>query len=313
MTRAARWTVGVLAGVAGLVGLLALAVELPPELGVEPPEGFNTPQGAVLYGTLPPELSESSGVAVSRNQPGVIWTHNDSGNDQILFAIDSTGRVLGRFEVDGVRLRDWEDLAIGRCPEGAHSQVDASCLYLSDTGDNMRRRSEGRIHVVVEPIVDGEEEIVQVVRTIRVTYGQPYDVEALAVDTAGNLFLANKGPGEPVKLMRVPAAGLAMTDQAVMVEEVAELDVVPMRFLGRLVTGAAISADGARLVVRTYIELLFYRFGPDGMPISEGPPCFLGLLEPQGEAVDFLNEQTVLVTSEALAGRPGTIYGITCH
>jgi hypothetical protein len=39
-------------------------------------------------GTLPDELAESSGVAVSRTQPGVLWSHNDSGDGPTLYAID---------------------------------------------------------------------------------------------------------------------------------------------------------------------------------------------------------------------------------
>ena len=35
---------------------------------------------------LPDELSESSGLAVSRAQPGVLWSHNDSGDGPNVYA-----------------------------------------------------------------------------------------------------------------------------------------------------------------------------------------------------------------------------------
>lgn len=318
MTRATRWTVGAFVFVLGFAGLIAVGLEWPEELGIEPPEGFSSPRDAVLYGTLPDELSESSGVAVSRSQPGVLWTHNDSGNRQILFAIDSTGRILGRFAVEGARLRDWEDIALGPCLslETRDRNPSPGCLYLADTGDNMRRRDEVRVYVVSEPNVAAAgrtpaEGTVQVDSLIRISYGDGrYNVEALAVDGGGNVYLINKGPGIAVKVMRIRRT--EMTGQPVTPEVMTELDVTPMRFLGRLVTGAAITPDGSRMVVRTYIELLFYRFDQAGIPLADGPPCFLGLLEPQGEAVDFLTDETVVTTSEALAGRPGTIYGVTC-
>src|SRR5690606_1795107 len=45
---------------------------------------------------LPPELEEASGLAASRRHAGVLWMHNDSGGEPEVFAVDSTGAVLGR-------------------------------------------------------------------------------------------------------------------------------------------------------------------------------------------------------------------------
>ena len=40
-------------------------------------------------GEVPDELTESSGLAVSRTQPGVLWSHNDSGDGPNLYAMRS--------------------------------------------------------------------------------------------------------------------------------------------------------------------------------------------------------------------------------
>ncbi len=91
------------------------------------------------------------------------------------------------------------------------------------------------------------------------------------------------------------------------------LDTLPPRALGRQVTGAAISPSGRRLVIRAYLELRFFRLPEEGPPVPEGAPCFLGVLrEPQGEAVDFLDERTLVLTSEAGFGRPGGIAAVRC-
>src|SRR5262245_26085772 len=45
------------------------------------------------------DLLESSGVAVSATQPGVLFTINDSGNEPLLFATDSTGADRGVWRV----------------------------------------------------------------------------------------------------------------------------------------------------------------------------------------------------------------------
>ena len=46
-----------------------------------------------------PDLAESSGLAISRRNPGVLWSHNDSGNAAVLFALDGSGTVRGRVRV----------------------------------------------------------------------------------------------------------------------------------------------------------------------------------------------------------------------
>src|SRR6187402_3312843 len=61
-----------------------------------------------------PDVPEASGLAVSRRF-GLLWTHNDSGNDAVLFALDESGAVHGRVRVPA-RMRDWEDVAASSCP-----------------------------------------------------------------------------------------------------------------------------------------------------------------------------------------------------
>jgi len=45
------------------------------------------------------ELVEASGVVASRRTPGVLWSHNDAGDDPRLFALSTTGRHLGTWEL----------------------------------------------------------------------------------------------------------------------------------------------------------------------------------------------------------------------
>ncbi len=65
------------------------------------------------------------------------------------------------------------------------------------------------------------------------------------------------------------------------------------------------SPDGITLAVRTYSEIFFYAAenGPStalGQPQGHRwrdlkRPCFLGETEPQGEAIDFLDEKTLVL------------------
>src|SRR5882724_9748622 len=79
-------------------------------------------------------LTEVSGVAASRNNANVLWTHNDSGHPAVAHAIDTFGRLLGKYTLPGNT--DNEDIAIGPGPV-----TNVSYLYVGDIGDNSSKRS----------------------------------------------------------------------------------------------------------------------------------------------------------------------------
>jgi hypothetical protein len=59
-------------------------------------------------------VTESSGIVASRKNPGIYWTHNDSGDGAYLYAFDREGRDRGRWTVRGATAIDWEDIAIAQ-------------------------------------------------------------------------------------------------------------------------------------------------------------------------------------------------------
>ena len=75
------------------------------------------------------------------------------------------------------------------------------------------------------------------------------------------------------------------------------------------------SPDGKTLAVRTYYEVYFFELVSSGGEIHWRElrrPCSLGDAEPQGEAIDYLDANTLLLTSERSRGRPGTIHRLQC-
>src|SRR5437899_10812738 len=86
-----------------------------------------------------PRFVESSGVAVSRTYPDVLWTHNDSGDGPYLYATDLRGTDRGALLVPGAQALDWEDMSLGPCPV-AFLPKAGSCLYLADSGDILEFR-----------------------------------------------------------------------------------------------------------------------------------------------------------------------------
>src|SRR4051812_49127580 len=57
------------------------------------------------------ELTESSGLAASRCQADLVWTHNDSGDGAFIFAMDLKANVLAVYQVPNAHNHDWEDIA----------------------------------------------------------------------------------------------------------------------------------------------------------------------------------------------------------
>lgn len=260
-----------------------------------------------------PRVAESSGVAVSRRYPGVLWTHNDSGNEAVVYATNLAGEDLGRYTVPGAKNDDWEDVALAPCPGQTHP-----CWYLADTGDNNEHRKHAGLYLVPEPdqppTPAGDRAPARVAprgRHVVIRYpDRPRDVEALWVNPDGSVELVTKGTSGPILRYLIPAAGL--TGNAVTPDLVDTLPIVPRRAIGRLVTGAAISPSGNRVVIRTYTELYFFHRQDDRHLSPEGGPCWLGALQPQGEGVAFLDEDTLVLTSEGALGRPGPIHRVRC-
>ena len=283
-----------------------------------PPQA-RTPKSVVITGMLPNILGESSGIATSRRFAGVLWTHNDSGDEPVIYAIDKTGRVLASFVVTGAQLDDWEDIAIMNCPDRERQHLD--CLYIADTGDNLARRAFVTVYVVPEPdpTAAGGSRAARTEPTswIRVVYPDgAHDVEAMSVSPEGEILFFTKGRSGPIQAYAVSRSAALdhvwESSDPVTATHIGSLSFGPMRFLGRLVTGAAHAPNGNEIVLRTYTELHFYERTASGRLEVSAEPCFFGAIEPQGEAVDFLDDARVILTSETLRGRPGTIHEVEC-
>jgi len=305
--------------IAVVAAAVVLAVRRMPTLA---PPGTVAVQGAEsrpptfyqVRGTLPLWINESSGVAVSRHQEGVLWTHNDSGSRPFVFAVSISGDDLARLLVEDVELTDWEDIALGPCPTGLATDARQDCLYIADTGNNLRNRDTLSIYVLPEPYIDpsrvrGTSGRVSGARRYDFTFPKgTYDVEALALAPDGSLYLVTKDRSDVAKVFQI-----RIDDGTHTAVHLQDLSITPMRNFGRLVTGAAFSPDGTTLAVKTYTELYFYRLAGDGSLQLEGPPCLYGFIQMAGEGVDWLDDVSLVLTSEALSGSPGTIVEMRCE
>ncbi|MEV7907855.1 hypothetical protein AB0P04_40245, partial [Streptomyces anulatus] len=53
-------------------------------------------------------ITESSGLAVSPTRKDVYYTHNDSSDGPVFFAVGPDGRTRAKFTLQGAVARDWE-------------------------------------------------------------------------------------------------------------------------------------------------------------------------------------------------------------
>lgn len=231
----------------------------------------------------PKSLSEVSGLTASPAHPGVLWLHNDSGDEARIFATRDDGVALGVVEVEDAKARDWEDIASGPGPvEGK------TYLFIADIGDNTRERANVQIYRIEEPELDasGKPKVSSVpADVIEVKYEKgPRDAETLLVDPlTGDLYIVEKNLTDSgVYRIPSPAAG----SSRVTTKAVAHIDLV-------MSTGGGVLPAGDGFAIRTYLGISYWPRDP-GLPLEaafEGEPCSLQLTsETQGEAFGFSSD-----------------------
>lgn len=260
----------------------AVAVYPPTCPAADPPE---------LLGALDdPELDEASGLAESRVNPGLFWSHNDSGGDPIVYAVAADGAVKGAFEVSGAALQDWEDLDIGADPV-----TGAPRLYIGDVGDNGAVRSEVTVWIVDEPVVDlgGPRADGVTEPALAVTLRYPKDVhdsEALFVDpVTDDIYIVTKDRFVTGFTGIYRKAAPHADGDDVVLELVASLDVYVAPYLG-MITSATAAPDGSAFAIRGYGlgAFVFLRGESVGASFA-AMPCFVELPSSDGlaEAIAF--------------------------
>lgn len=236
---------------------------------------------------LPRDLHESSGAAWSRRTPGLLWTHDDSGQP-VVFGVDSGGVERARVRVTGATNVNWEDIAQAACPAG-------SCLYVGDIGDNQARRPGITVYRVPEP--DATAAATAPAEAFGATYPDgPQDAEAMFV-LGGAVYVATKGETGPAGLYRFPQP--LRPGASVVLEKVASLSNAALKRHERI-TGGSASADGRWIALRTLRSLSFYRTEGGAVRTLASPRVMdlSPLNEAQGEGVGFGDGGAVFLTSE---------------
>jgi hypothetical protein len=205
-----------------VLAALTVAASAPPPVEEEP-----------LFAFQDDRITESSGLAVSALHDGVVYTHNDSGGDPVLFAVGPDGRTRAVLHLRDAKARDWEALAPG--PDGT--------LWVGDIGDNGAWWDEIWVYRVVEPWTLRDADVEWTRYRLRYADGNR-NAEALLVDPrTGRLYVVSKEDSRGGVYVAPPELRTGG------VNELRRIADAPAE-----VTDGAFLPDGGRVVLRGYFS-----------------------------------------------------------
>jgi hypothetical protein len=242
-----------------------------------------------LGGMADNRIDESSGVAVSRRDPNVFWTHNDGGAGKRprIFSIDRTGKSLGAFSIGGTNLHDWEDIATDA----------AGNLYLGDIGNSEAKRTTLAVYQFPEPDPRASGGAAGVQRAWQLRFpGAPFDCESLFVWKDHGYLVSKVAPGTHAQIFRFP---LKDTTEPV------TLELVVSTKIDSPVTGADISPDGKLLGLVANNGAYVYRIDGDIARVAKAKPHHTKYKDAKIEGCSFVADG-LICTSET-----GAIYLFT--
>jgi hypothetical protein len=270
-------------------------------------------------------LHEPSGLAVSRVNAGVIYTHSEI-DDKTMVAISADdASVLARFTLSNPGQWDWEDIATGPCPAG-------SCIYVGDIGGakaGARRENSYNIFRVAEPtVVAGQEDALT---TERYRFSYPdgaHNAEALLVHPdSGDVYVVTKEPSGRSGVYTFPEGLPAPSSTTVTtLTKVATLQLptytpadssaseLHKAIWYPQVTAGAIHPAGNRFILRTPYAVWEYR-GTEGgsfeSALNATPVALTAPLgEGQGEAIDYALDGSAYYTLSERTAPPYTLHRI---
>ncbi|MFT3783977.1 MAG: hypothetical protein QM790_18350 [Nibricoccus sp.] len=266
-----------------------------------------------------PLLTESSGLASSRRSDDLLWSHNDSSGQPVLYGVSTKGVSRGSVRIAGVKNVDWEDVA--------SFELDGrGWLLIADTGDNGGKRKDCSLIVIAEPdpsaLSPGKEVVAAVAWRVPFVFPDgSHDCEAVAVDsTERKIYLISKRttPATLYSLPLKPAGsegGLGLTPlEATFVLQLKNIPQpdsrqkalpTPGGHWRNYVTAMDISPSSDAAVVLTYGDVLVYfRRHNEAWPIAftHAPVVLAPHNLIQAEAAAFSRDgRDIFVTGERKA------------
>lgn len=243
------------------------------------PTPFDTLTSSKL---LQPLLSEVSGIADSKVNPGFLWTEEDSGNPPRVSLVRYDGTVVKSIYLKGAVNRDWEDMAL----------LDGQ-LYVADIGDNTASYGNYRIYRFAEPAASVD--TVAVYDTIPFRYADgARDAEAFLVDSlTKDIYLISKWESRS-GIYRISWPYSTSTQNTAVK-------------VGELPYNLVVSATqmNNELLVKTYAAIYYYRRAAGSsllQTLLSKPVATPYVVEAQGEAVALARNGSGFFTLSEIGG-----------
>ncbi|MBC2604508.1 hypothetical protein [Pelagicoccus albus] len=248
----------------------------------------------------PKSISESSGIAKSRQFENVYWTHNDSGDSNRIFAITLDGDPIQTewaeekgIKYEGIEVGeatniDWEDI----------STDDQGNLLIAACGNNDNARRDLAIYILPEP---DPRYAFKARASKRVDFHFPdqkkfpdpdnknFDCESLFFAHGKPYFVSKNRSEAPAKLYRLDQMDTSKSNPATLISDFP---------LGGQATGADATPDGKKLAIITYTGLWVF-IAPEGSDdYFAGESHYRPFFAKQCEAVCWKDDETLIVTNE---------------
>ncbi|WP_238016124.1 esterase-like activity of phytase family protein [Dactylosporangium sp. AC04546] len=240
------------------------------------------------------QVWEISGLVATANGFMAVQDSQPNGKSKI-YQLDNNCKLLNAIGFP-TQVRDPEDMAVDK----------NGTFWIADIGDNDEASGgtkEPRKTIAVWSLPSGSRE--PTINRLAYPDGKKRDAEALLLAADGSPIIITK---TPVGEVWVPEGPLQpKTDAGVKLKKVGQFNpqdtktANPLGLLGwKLITGAATSPDGSKVVIRTYSDA--YEFDVKGgdvvKAITTGKPRITPLPnEPQGEAITYSADGKTYITA----------------
>lgn len=272
--------------------------------GCEPQTRINTETvfgaGQQLSELTHKKLKESSGLAASMENPGMLWTHNDSGNAPEIYLVDKDLNIRLTVSLSEIENRDWEDITVGPGPDSTKNYV-----YVGDIGDNDAVYALKYIYRFPEPILGSGDHISisEIDRIVFKLEDGTKDTESLFVDSRSkNLYVISKRE-EPVWLYELKYPHVED-------DTITAAKKLPLPFTE--IVSADFFPKTGDIVLKNYEHVYFWKNnnGEDVTELLKKTPTEIPYeKEPQGEAIAWATDGSGFFTlSEKKKKKPSYLY-----
>jgi len=270
------------------------------------------------------ELKEASGITESFQNPGLLWVLNDGGDQGRIYLMDTTTQIKARVLLEGIKNRDWEDMASGPGPE-----EEKKYIFIGDIGDNDAKHKYKFIYRIEEPVVDfmnASDTTITKVDCIKFQLPDgSRDAEAMMIDPiTRDIYIISKRE-QKVNLYRLP---YPQSTSEVVKAELALKELKFNQYQGRTVSNDGgqtlingyhsayynqvvscdISGDGLEMLIKSYSAIYYWRRQENESIVNmiQRIPTLLPYTpEPQGEAITFNEKRSGYYTlNEELGKQP---------